>query len=130
MKIVKKVLTSIANSFKFAFEGLNYALKTQKNLHIHLLIAFLILILSIWLKVSTIELAVILTVMMIVISLELVNSALESLVDLVCSENHYLAKISKDVGAAAVLFSAIASIAIGLIILGPKLLERLEIINK
>ena len=130
MKSVKKVSISIANSFKFAFEGLNYALKTQKNLHIHLLFAFLILIFSIWLKVSSIELAILLTVMMIVISLELVNSALESLVDLVCAENHHLAKISKDVGAAAVLFSAIASMVIGVIILGPKLLERMEIIYK
>ena len=123
---MKKVLISILNSFRFAFEGLGYALKTQKNLHIQLLIAMLTLILAIWLKLSGVEYAILLTVIIIVISLEIINSAIETLVDLACSEDHYLAKISKDLGAAAVLFSAIASVVIGIVILGPKLLGKIN----
>ena len=113
-------------SFGHAFRGLWYVLRTQRNAWIHTVIAILIFILSAWLKISTQELAIIILTTAMVYAAEFINTAIEAVVDLASPEKHPLAKVGKDVGAAAVLISALAAILIGLLILGPPLWEKLK----
>jgi diacylglycerol kinase len=111
-------------SFGHAFRGLWYVLRTQRNAWIHTVIAILIFILSAWLKISRQELAIIILTAAIVFAAEFINTAIEAVVDLASPEKHPLAKVGKDVGAAAVLISALAAILIGLLILGPPLYSK------
>jgi diacylglycerol kinase len=113
-------------SFGHAFRGLWYVLRTQRNAWIHTVIAILIFILSAWLKISRQELAIIILTAAIVFAAEFINTAIEAVVDLASPEKHPLAKVGKDVGAAAVLISALAAVLIGLLILGPPLWEKLK----
>jgi diacylglycerol kinase len=113
-------------SFGHAFRGLWYVLRTQRNAWIHTIIAVLIFILSAWLKISRQELAIIILTAAMVYAAEFINTAIEAVVDLASPEKHPLAKVGKDVGAAAVLISALAAVLIGLLILGPPLWEKLK----
>lgn len=112
-------------SFYAAFDGLAYALKTQKNAWIHAAITIFVLVLSFLFKLSLQEWIPILIVISLVWIAELLNTALEAMVDIICPETHPLAKIAKDVGAAFVLIAAILAIIIGSIIFIPKILEIL-----
>ena len=116
---MKLLINSILKSFRFALDGIRFALKTQKNLHIHLTIASLVILLSVFLHCSSIEITILLLTIVVVISLELVNTAIEATIDLVSPHSQPLAKIAKDLGAAAVLIAALCSVIIGVIILGP-----------
>lgn len=118
---MKLLINSILNSFRFALDGIRFALKTQRNLHIHLIIAFLVTLFSIFLHCSSIEITILLLTIVVVISLELINTAIEATIDLVSPHSQPIAKIAKDLGAAAVLIAASCSVIIGVIILGPKL---------
>jgi undecaprenol kinase/diacylglycerol kinase (ATP) len=92
-----------------------------------MLATVLVLGLALWIRVGTIELAVLLLSIGLVWTAEFVNTALEAVVDLASPEVHPLAKVGKDVGAAAVLIAAMLSVIIGLLILGPPIAERLGI---
>lgn len=122
-KIVKlrKKRKRLSNSFKYAFEGIQEAWKTEQNLKIHFMIMFLVIIAGIVLKISAIEWMICLVLFGLVISLELVNTAIETTVDIAMPEINEKAKFAKDIAAGAVLFSAIISAIIGLIIFIPKL---------
>ena len=122
-KIVKlrKKRKRLSNSFKYAFEGIQEAWKTEQNLKIHFMIIFLVIIAGIVLKISVIEWIICLVLFGLVISLELVNTAIETTVDIAMPEINEKAKFAKDISAGAVLFSAIISAIIGLIIFVPKL---------
>jgi diacylglycerol kinase len=122
---MKLMINSIRNSFKFALDGIGFALKTQRNLHIHLTIASFVILSSILLHCNLIEISIILLTIEVVISLELINTAIEATIDLVSPHSQPLAKIAKDLGAAAVLIAASCSIIIGVLILGPKLFSVL-----
>lgn len=117
----KRKLLKVALSFKYAFEGIGYAIKTQRNFRIHAIVAIIVLILSFLLRSNYLEIAVILFSIGLVISLELINTSIEASIDLVMPENRPLAKIAKDLAAAAVLVSAMTAALIGLLILGPKI---------
>lgn len=112
----------LINSFKYAFEGIIAALKSEQNLKVHILIMILVIILGIIFKISQIEWIICIILFGFVISLELVNTAIENTVDLVTMEKNPKAKIAKDVSAASVLIVAVMSAIIGLIIFIPKLL--------
>lgn len=118
----RSITNKTKRSFKFAADGLLYAFKTQRNLRIHLFIALLIIIAGIFLQISFLEFSILILTIAVVISMELFNTAIEAGIDLVSPDNQPLAKIAKDLGAAAVLMFALASIIIGLLILGPRLL--------
>lgn len=129
---MKKMLTRLRNfivsrfnSFKFAFKGWAYVLRTQKNAWIHLAATTLVIAVGVWLGISRYEWAIILLVIGIVWIAEFLNTSLESILDIASPERHPLARIAKDVGAAAVLIAAVVAIAVGLIILGPPLLAKL-----
>lgn len=119
-------LRSRAHSFVYAFEGWRYVLRTQRNAWIHALISLAVLVVGAWLKLSPIEWAIIFLTMGMVWMAELFNTALEAAIDLVSPQKHPLAKIGKDVGAAAVLIAAGIAVMVGLIILGPPLLQKLH----
>jgi undecaprenol kinase len=111
--------------FKNAISGLCHILKTEKNFRIHLLFSLIVLILLYIFKAPVIEWALIILVIGMVISAEILNTAIEVMVDIYCPYFHPLAKISKDIGAAAVLFTAIISIIIGLLVFIPHIMHLL-----
>jgi diacylglycerol kinase (ATP) len=112
-------------SFRYAFEGWWYVLRTQRNAWIHALITLAVLVLAFWLRLSRLEWAVLILIITAVWMAEFMNTALETLVNLVSPDYHPLAKITKDVGSAAVLLGALGAVLIGLLILGPPLWARL-----
>ena len=114
-----------------AFRGWMYVMHTQHNARIHAFVATIVFILGIWLKVSARDWAVLILTITMVFAAEFVNTAIEAVVDLASPQKHPLAKVGKDVGAAAVLIAALAAILIGLLILGPPLwVELLSIFGK
>jgi diacylglycerol kinase (ATP) len=117
-------------SFKYAIEGIKYAIRTQRNLRIHFIIAAVVLLLAFYLRCNLLEFAVIILTITLVICFELLNTAIEATIDLVSLINQPLAKIAKDLGAATVLCAAIGSIFIGIVILGPKLIEKFTLLMK
>ena len=116
---------SRAASFYNAFSGLWHMLRTQPNAWIHVSATVCVIALGLWLGLSRVEWAILALTMGLVWTAEYINTALEAAVDLASPDIHPLAKIGKDVGAAAVLVAAIISVVIGLLILGPPLWARL-----
>jgi diacylglycerol kinase len=112
----------LIRSFGHAFAGIGHGLRTQANLRIHLAAAVCVVIAGLALQISTAEWAVLVVTIMIVMSAELFNTAIEAAVDRVSDEPHPLAKIAKDTAAGAVLIGAIGSVIVGLLIFGPRLL--------
>jgi diacylglycerol kinase (ATP) len=109
-------------SFRYAWAGVIYAFKTQRNFRIHTGIAIAAIALSLGLQISRVEMAVVGLTCALVMVLELVNTALESVVDLTVEQSyHELAKVAKDCAAGAVLVAAIASIFVAGVILLPPL---------
>jgi len=111
-------------SFKYAFAGLRYVLITQRNAWIHTTITAAVIIVALFLELSFQDWGILLLAIGLVWTAEIFNTALEALVNLVSPQPHPLAKIAKDVSAAAVLISAVISIGIGLLILLPPLMRR------
>jgi diacylglycerol kinase len=117
-----------ARSFRYAFAGWWYVIRTQKNAWIHTTISVAVLLVAFLLHLSARDWAVLILAIAMVWMGEFLNTALEAVVDLASPELHPLARVGKDVGAAAVLIAAIASILIGLLILGPPLLAAVKAI--
>ncbi len=113
------------NSFKYAFSGFFYVLKTQKNAWLHLAATIVVVAVSLWLNIGRLEWLAILLVIGLVWMAEFMNTALEVIVDLASPEKHPLAKVAKDVGAASVLIAAILSVIIGVSILFQPLIDKL-----
>ncbi len=109
-------------SFRHAFAGVVSALKQEPNLKFHFLAGILVLILSFVLKISKEDWIVIIFLIGFVISVELTNTAIESVVDHFTSQTHPGAKLSKDISAGAVLVAAITAAIVGAIILLPYIL--------
>lgn len=110
-------------SFKHAFDGIKYVFTTQPNMRFHTLAAFLIVLLSTYFKISRSEwILIVLTIVMVVV-VEMLNTSIESMTDLITLKYHKQAKIAKDVSAGMVLISAIGSVVIGLVIFLPYLLN-------
>ena len=121
----RDVLRLRALSFRYAFEGWWYVLRTQHNAWIHAAVSVAVVALAFWLGVSRLEWAILLLATMLVWMAEFANTALEAVVDMAMPDYHPLAKVAKDVAAAAVLVGAIGAAIIGLLILGPPLWQRL-----
>ena len=124
----------VPRSFEHAYRGLVYAVRTQRNMRIHVGIATLVLVASLLVEVSKLELAVLVLVILLVLITEMFNTALEFAVDLATKEYHPLAKLAKDISAGAVLVSSIGAVLVGYLILaddlGPLSLETLETIRR
>jgi diacylglycerol kinase len=116
---------SRAKSFQYAFEGWWYVLRTQHNAWIHAVITLAVFALAFWLRLPARDWAVLILTAMVVWIAEFMNTALEAVVDLSVPDERPLAKVAKDVAAAAVLVGALGAVIIGLLIMGPALLQRL-----
>jgi diacylglycerol kinase len=114
----------IVKSFGFAFAGLWFLLRTQRNARIHVVVGAIACALAAWLGISRVEWAVLVFTIALVIILEGLNTAVEAAIDLASPDIHPLAKAAKDLAAGMVLVATIASVAVGLLILGPPLWAR------
>jgi diacylglycerol kinase (ATP) len=108
-------------SFGYAFEGIGNTILHERNMQIHCTVTVLVVIFGFFLHISLVEWLFCIVLFGLVLSLELVNTALEAVVDLVTQERKPLAKKAKDAAAGAVLMSAIMAAIIGGIIFFPKL---------
>jgi diacylglycerol kinase len=114
-------------AFKHAFSGWWYVIRTQRNAWIHMVASTVVILVSFILKINATGWALILLAIALVWIAEFLNTALEAVVDLASNhQQHELARVGKDVGAAAVLIAAITSIIIGLLVLGPPLLALIK----
>jgi diacylglycerol kinase len=116
--------SSRALSFRYAFSGWWYVIRTQRNAWIHTVISLAVIAVSFWVGLPPRDWAVIIVAIALVWTAEFINTALEAVVDLAANhQQHELARVGKDVGAAAVLIAALSAMLIGLLILGPPLLR-------
>lgn len=115
----------LLRSFGYAFEGVAYILRTQRNARIELAIGVGAIVLAMWLGLSPLEWAVLAITIGLVIALEWINTSLELAVSLASPERHPSAKAAKDVAAACVLLGAITSVIVGLLLFAPRLVARL-----
>ncbi len=118
-------LHSRAQSFQAAFSGWWHVIRTQKNAWIHAIVSLVVITLSLWLRLDHHDWALIIIAIAMVWTAEFINTALEAVVDLASPQRHALARVGKDVGAAAVLIAAVSAALIGILIIGPPLWERL-----
>jgi len=112
----------LIHSFGHAFAGIGHGLRTQANLRIHFVAAICVVIAGLALQISPIEWAILVVTIMLVLSAELFNTAIEAVVDRVGDGPHPLSKIAKDTAAGAVLIGALGAVIVGLLIFGPRLL--------
>lgn len=111
----------LLHSFAHAFDGILYALKAERNLVIHFAMAALVTTLAFTLRCTAQEWYILIILFGLVITSELINTAIETVINLVSPEFHPLAKRAKDTAAGAVLVMAVAAAAIGFLIFAPKL---------
>lgn len=132
-KPAQKGQQGVARSFNHAYRGVIYAIRTQRNMRFHVVAATVVLILSLLVEVSALELAALVIAIMLVLITEMFNTALEFAVDLVTREYHPLAKLAKDVSAGAVLVTSVGAVLVGYLILadnlGPLSLQTLETVR-
>ncbi len=108
-------------SFRYAWQGIVYVVRTQRNARVHLAAGTFVLALAVLLRLTRLEIAVLVGCIMAVVVAEMVNTVTESIVDLVTDRYHPLAKVAKDAAAGAVLVTAIGSAVIGVLLLAPPL---------
>lgn len=107
-------------SFGFAFEGIFAVVKKERNMQIHCCMMLLVILAGLFFQISAVEWCICFVLFGLIMSLELVNTAVESVVDLVTEERRPLAKLAKDAAAGAVLIASIMAAVAGLIIFLPK----------
>ncbi|MFN7251261.1 MAG: diacylglycerol kinase family protein [Anaerobacillus sp.] len=115
-------------SFIYAWSGLKHAIRNEQNMKIHLFIAIMMISLAYVLEIHRVEKIILLLVIGIVISLEVLNTAIERVVDLVTKEYHPMAKVAKDVSAGAVFIFSIFAVLIGILIFYQPILEIVKTI--
>jgi diacylglycerol kinase len=113
-------------SVRYALSGIALAVRKERNMRIHLIATAIVVLLALWIGLRPVEWAVLLALFGLVIGLELVNTAVERVVDLVSPERKPLAKEAKDAAAGGVLAAALFAAAVGLILLGPPLWDKLR----
>jgi diacylglycerol kinase (ATP) len=125
---------TMLKSFNHAFQGLVYAVRYERNMRIHIAVALLVLIVSLFLNVSRLELVVVVVAIAFVLAAEMVNSAIEAVVDIITDEFDPRAKVAKDVAAGAVLVAAINALVVAYLVFADKLarhsLELLVVLRR
>lgn len=116
----------LARSFDYAFQGLAVLLHTQPSFRVHLAVATAVVVLTVAFRPSTVELAVLALTMGVVLAAEAFNTALEAVCDLVSPGFHPQIKLAKDVTAAGVLITALAALAVGLAVFGPRVVAAIS----
>lgn len=116
----------IINAFINAANGIGHCIRQELNFKIQLIAAFTAIVLGVFFNISTTEWLFVIGCSMLVLSLELLNTALENVCDIITKEIHPIIKIVKDTAAGAVLVSAIGSTIIGVIIFLPKIIHQIK----
>ena len=116
----------LLDSFGFALNGLLYCLKTQRNMKIHLIAAFFIIIISLFAKLSRTDIMMLIFAISLVLICEMINTAIEKSIDLFTEKFHPLAKISKDVAAGAVFVASFNAVVIGYLVFFSKAITTTE----
>lgn len=109
-------------SFKNAFQGLFWAFNTQPNFKVHFWLSILAIVLGLILRISYLEMTVIILAIVFGLGVEMVNTSIESMTDLITTEWKHEAKVAKDVAAGMMLLTAIGTIGVALFIFTPKVL--------
>ena len=112
-------------SFRHAFAGLWYVLRTQRNAWIHAIATLVVIVIGLWLKIEWRDWALLILAILVVWLAEIINTALEAITDLASPEIHPLARVGKDVGAGAVLLASITAFIIGILVLMPAIRTKL-----
>lgn len=110
---------TLLKSFQVAFEGIYHALRENRNLWIHLIIAALVIVASIILRVSRVDFVVLIVMIVLVIASEMINTSLEEMTDLITNEHKKEAKAAKDVAAGMVLVTSLGALVVGIVIFLP-----------
>lgn len=111
---------SLVCAFRCAFDGIAYAVRTQRNMKIHLVIAVVAIALGLVLGIDTASWAAVILCIAAVFAAECVNTAIESVVDLVSPDYHELARRAKDCGAGAVLIFALVAVVVACVVFLPR----------
>lgn len=117
-----KGINRIIHSTKYSIDGLLYAYKNEKSLILHGVLSIVAIILGFLLKISINQWSVLLISLGVILTIELLNTAIEAIVDMVTLEYKELAKIAKDCGSAATFIATIIGIIIALVIFVPKII--------
>ena len=117
---------NLGESFRFAATGMAQALRSERNMRIHITAAVMAVLLSHTLGLGRLETAIVVLATVIVIVAEMVNTALAHLVDLVTAEYHPLAAKVKNMAAGAVLAAAVGAAVVGIMIFGPRLVSMIS----
>jgi len=117
----RRLIESVGN----AVRGLRFSFRTQRNLSIHTVAGTAAIVLGVVLQISTVEMAIVFVVIASVFVLELLNTAIEEIVNMLSLSRKMRAMVAKDVAAAAVLMSSLASVAVGCLIFVPKIINLL-----
>lgn len=125
MSLKSKGKRTFKGSVKNCLDGISYVTKNEKNFKREIALGIIALILSYILKIDKIEFIIILTMICLVLTTEIINTAIERAVDLVTKEYHELARIAKDVSAGSVLVTSTFALIIGIIIFMPKIITLL-----
>lgn len=125
MSLKSKDKRTFKGSVKNCLDGISYVTKSEKNFKREIALGIIALTLSYILKIDKIEFIIILTMICLVLTTEIINTAIERTVDLVTKEYHELARIAKDVSAGSVLVTSIFALIIGIIIFIPKIITLL-----
>jgi len=124
----------VGRSFEHAYRGMVSAVRTQRNMRFHVFAAVAVLVVSLLVGVSELELAVLVLTIVVVFVTEMLNTSMEFVVDLVTTEYHPLAKLVKDISAGAVLVSSVGAVLVGYLVLaddlGPLSMETLNSIRR
>ena len=113
-------------SFGYAFEGIFAGIRGERNMKIHCFAAVCVIVAGVLFHISVTEWCICLVLFGLILSLELVNTAIEAVVDLVTEDKRPLAKLAKDTAAGAVLIAAVMAAMAGLLIFVPKLVSFLK----
>jgi diacylglycerol kinase len=119
--------TSRRASLGYALAGWLYMLRRQKNTRIQAVASIAVMALALWLQITFAEMSIIILAITMVWMAEFVNAAVEAAINIAAPDIHPMAQVGKDVASAAVLLGVVASIVVGLLIMGPPLLARLGI---
>lgn len=122
-KFKKKSLKRFIDSFKYCFEGIRYAFYNEINIFVMIIVAIIAIILGLVLELSYLECLTVILLIGTILSLELVNTAIEAVVDLTTNEKNPKAKVAKDCASGAVGIMSIFAVLIGIMIYLPKIIE-------
>jgi diacylglycerol kinase (ATP) len=115
---------TVFDSFNYAFEGIIHALRTQRNMRIHLGVAFVVLVTALIVNVTKLELIALLISITFVLIAEMINTAVEAAIDIATTSFDPMARLAKDIAAGSVLIASVNAIAVGYLVFAGRVADR------